>query len=159
MRKCIWFQMFVFGGVPLCVRKASTYQVSFHMAKLSTSYFCHNDRIGYLELFWVGFFFCLQQFRGEQHNGRHGNRSCWSSETLLRVKSKLSWVYKFQSCDSFVQWYNWTDGILLSPLFKVVALLFRDKEGRELNIAFFSPWVLLAKIEKYWKLFASSKRH
>lgn len=51
--------MFVFGGVPLCVRKASTYPVSFHMAKLSTSYFCHNDRIGYLELFWVGFFFSV----------------------------------------------------------------------------------------------------
>lgn len=84
--------MFVFGGVPLPVRKAPTYQVSFHMGKLSTSYFCDNGRIGYLELFWVGFFFFpVQQFRGEQHNGRHGNRRYWSSETfILRVKSQLS---------------------------------------------------------------------
>lgn len=27
------------------------------MTKLSTSYFCGNDRIGYIELVWLGVFF------------------------------------------------------------------------------------------------------
>lgn len=55
-----WGNASVFGGVPFPVEKTSfliTLHVSFHMAKLSTSYFCVNDRNGYLGLFWVGVFF------------------------------------------------------------------------------------------------------
>lgn len=43
--------------------------------------------------------------------------------------------------------------------FKAVAHVLRDKEPREMNVAFFFfPWHLLAKIEKFWKFFALSER-
>lgn len=59
--------MIVFGRVPLSVRKTSGFHVSFHMAKLSIVVFVVKTEFNIP---------ALQQFGGEQLNGRCGKRKC-----------------------------------------------------------------------------------
>lgn len=96
--------------------------------------------------FWF-FFFPSSAVQREQHNGRCRNRRCWSFETLLRVLSQSTPDCINFSHYSFLQWYNWTDVILLSALFlRQLPTCSGIRSGGEWTLLFFA-WYLLAKIK------------
>lgn len=137
------------------------------MAKLSTSYFYGKDRIGSIGLFWLGFFFFFSLFSSSEESNILEDVEIEDGEVLevlgLFTKSVKSKHTEYMNFSHVIRLYSDVIGQMeyfFQLFLKAVAHVFRDKEWSGMNIAFFFfSWGLLAKPEKFRKLFALSKRH
>lgn len=130
--------MIVFGGAPPSVRKTFGFHASFHMAKLSASY-----PIQSLPQKYLGWFFACSLASSEESSLMEDvGREDAAVLGLWELNQSSVKIYKFVMI--FVQWYNWTDGILLSALVEAVAPMC---SGTRRGIDFLS-WDTLAKADR-----------